>query len=111
VEASIADIEAAVDAAQQVETGEDWFSEGLHEGGKLRYAIKESFGEMREAKREHLHPQESEVRLIPCDGREDPARNAQAGMIVAETTVNSESENALLAPMLEDAQANLGKLA
>ena len=117
VEASITEMEAAVEAAEQEETGEYRLPEGLQEAGKLRQAIRESLGKMREAKREHLHPQEPEARLMPCEGRQDPAYNAQAvvdaqaGIIVAETTVNAESDNAMLVPMLEEVQANVGEVA
>jgi len=117
VEASITEMEAAVEAAEQEETGEYRLPEGLQEAGKLRQAIRESLGKMREAKREHLHPQEPEARLMPCEGRQDPAYNAQAvvdaqaGIIVAETTVNAESDNAMLVPMLEQVQANVGEVA
>jgi transposase len=117
VEASIAEMEAAVEAAEQEETGEYRLPEGLQEAGKLRQAIRESLGRMREAKREHLHPQEPEARLMPCEGRQDPAYNAQAvvdaqaGIIVAETTVNAESDNAMLVPMLEEVEANVGEVA
>jgi transposase len=117
VEASIAEMEAAVEAAEQEETGEYRLPEGLQEAGKLRQAIRESLGKMREAKREHLHPQEPEARLMPCEGRQDPAYNAQAvvdaqaGIIVAETTVNAESDHAMLVPMLEEVEANLGEVA
>jgi transposase len=117
VEASITEMEAAVEAAEQEETGEYRLPEGLQEAGKLRQAIRESLGKMREAKREHLHPQEPEARLMPCEGRQDPAYNAQAvvdaqaGIIVAETTVNAESDNAMLVPMLEEVEANVGEVA
>ena len=117
VEASIAEMAAAVEAAEQEETGEYRLPEGLQEAGKLRQAIRESLGKMQEVQREHLHPQEPEARVMPCEGRLDPAYNAQAvvdaqaGIIVAETAVNAESDNALLVPMLEEVQANLGEVA
>jgi hypothetical protein len=63
------------------------------EAEKLRAAIRESLGKMRRAERAHLHPQEAEARLMPCEGRLDPAYNtqavvdAQAGMIVAQEGV------------------------
>ena len=84
---------------------------------KLRAAIRESLGKMDEAEREHLHPQEPEARLMPCEGRKDPAYNAQAmadakaEIIVAQTAVNAESDNAQLVPMLEETKANLGAVA
>ena len=72
---------------------------------------------MDEAERDHLHPQEPEARLMPCEGRKDPAYNAQAvadaqaGIIVAQTAVNAESDHAQLVPMLEEVKANMGKVA
>ncbi len=84
---------------------------------QLRAAIRESLQKMDAAERDHLHPQEPEARLMPCEGRQDPAYNAQAvaeaqaGIIVAQTAVNAESDNAQLMPMLEETQANLGKVA
>src|SRR5208337_807846 len=117
VEASITEMEAAVEAAEEEETGEYRLPERLQEAGKLRQAIRESLGKMREAKRAHRHPQEPEARLMPCEGRQDPAYNAQVvadaqvGIIVAETAVNAESDNALLVPMLKEVQANVGEVA
>jgi transposase len=117
VEASIVEMEAAVGAAEQEERGEYRLPEGLREAGELRQAIRESLRRMQEAKRAHLHPQEPEARLMPCEGRKQPAYNAQAvvdaqaGIIVAEMAVNAESDNALLVPMLEEVRGNLGRVA
>ena len=117
VEASITEMEAAVEAAEEEETGEYRLPERLQEAGKLRQAIRESLGKMREAKRAHRHPQEPEARLMPCEGRKDPAyhaqvvADAQVGIIVAETAVNAESDNALLVPMLKEVQAHVGEVA
>jgi len=117
VDASIAEMEAEVEAAEQEETGEYRLPERLQEAGKLREAIRESLGKMREVRRDHLHPQEPEARLMPCEGRQDPAYNAQAvadaqaGILVAETMVNAESDHSLLVPMLEEVKANLGAVA
>ena len=117
VEASLSEMEAEVEAAEKVERGEYALPEELQEGKKLRQAIQESLAKMGEAKREHLHPQEPEARLMPCEGRKDPAYNAQAvvdaeaGIMVAEEAVNAESDSALLVPMLEEVAANLGGVA
>jgi len=54
---------------------------------------------------------------MPCEGRQDPAYNAQAvadaqaQIVVAAEVVNEESDNAQLIPMLEEVEANLGKVA
>ena len=117
VEASMAEMEARVEAAEEEEKGEYRLPEQLQDAEKLRQAIRESLGKMQEAKRAHLHPQEPEARLMPCEGRTEPAYNAQAvvdaraGIIVAARAVNAESDNQLLVPMLEEVKANLGEVA
>ncbi len=99
VEASMAEMEARVEAAEEEEKGEYRLPEQLQDAEKLRQAIRESLGKMQEAKRAHLHPQEPEARLMPCEGRTEPAYNAQAvvdaraGIIVAARAVNAESDN------------------
>ena len=117
VEASIAEMEAAVEAAEEEATGEYRLPERLQEAEQLREAIRASLGRMEEVEREHLHPGEPEARLMPCEGRTEPAYNAQAvvdaqaGIIVAATAVNAESDNQLLVPMLEETKTNLGAVA
>jgi len=113
----MAEMEAAVAAAEQDEAGEYRLPARLQEARELRAAIQESLGKMREVGRAHLHPLEPEARLMPCEGRHDPAYNApavadaQTGMVVAATVVNAESDNAQLVPMLEEVEATLGAVA
>jgi transposase len=117
VEASIAEMEGAVEKAEKEEVGEYQLPEALQEAERLQGAIRSSLGRMKEVEREHLHPGEPEARLMPCAGRNQPAYNAQAvaderaKIIVAETVVNAESDNQLLVPMLEEVKANLGAVA
>jgi transposase len=117
VEASIAEMEAAGEAAEREEAGEYRLPERLQEAETLRKALRESLGKMQEAKRDPLHPQEPEARRMPCEGRTEPAYNAQAGVdaqagiIVAARAVNAESDNQLLVPMLEEVKANVGGVA
>ena len=111
VEASITEMEAAVEAAEEEKAGEYRLSERLQAAEQLREAIRAWLGRMQEAQREHLHPGELEARLMPCEGRTEPAYNAQAGIIVGATAVNAESDNPLLVPMLEETKANLGAVA
>jgi transposase len=117
VEASIAEMEAAVEKAEAEEVGEYALPAPLQEAEKLREAIRASLGQMQEVERDHLHPGEPEARLMPCEGRKQPAYNAQAvvdaqaGIMVAETVVNAESDNPMLVPMLEETKANLGAVA
>jgi len=117
VEAGLAEMEAAVAAAEAREQGEYRLPENLQVAKELRAALQASLQKMDEAERDHLHPQEPEARRMPCEGRKDPAYNAQAvadaeaGIIVAQTAVNEESDSAQWVPMLEEVQANLGKVA
>jgi len=117
IEAPIAEMEAAVEKAEEEEAGEYRLPEPLQEAEKLQEAIRASLGRMEEVEREHLHPGEPEARLMPSAGRNQPAHNAQAvvdaqaGIIVAETAVNAESDNQMLVPMLEEAKTNLGAVA
>jgi len=117
VEEELARMEAEIEAAEQAPGGDYRLPAGLREAENLRAAIRESLGKMRRAERAHLHPQEPEARLMPCEGRRDPAYNAQAvvdaqtGIIVAEEAVTAEADNAQLVPMLEEVEANLGGVA
>ena len=117
VEEELARMEAEIEAAEQAPGGDYRLPAGLREAENLRAAIRESLGKMRRAERAHLHPQEPEARLMPCEGRNDPAYNAQAvvdaqaGIIVAEEAVTAEADNAQLVPMLEEVEANLGGVA
>ena len=117
VEASIAAMEAAIEKAEEEESGEYRLPERLQQAEGLKQAILESLGKMQELKRDHLHPQEPETRVMKCEGRTDPAYNAQAvaddkaGIIVAGTTVNAETDHEQLTPMLEEVKANLGEVA
>ena len=117
VEEELGKMEAEIEAAE-LEVGGDYrLPEGLRKQEDLRRAILETLGKMRWAERAHLNPQEAEARLMPCEGRQDPAYNAQAvadaqaQIVVAAEVVNEESDNAQLIPMLEEVEANLGKVA
>ena len=117
VEEELEKMEAEIEAAELEPGGDYRLPEGLREKEDLRRAILETLGKMRWAERAHLNPQEPQARLMPCDGRQDPAYNAQAvadaqaQIVVAAEVVNGESDNAQLIPMREEVEANLGKVA
>ena len=117
VEASIREMEQAVEEAEAREEGEYRLPEALQGAEKLRQAIRASLGQMAAEKREHRHPQEPEARLMPCAGRTEPAYNAQvvvdeqSELLVAEEVVNEESDNRQLVPMLDEVKENLGEVA
>ena len=117
VEASIREMEQAVEDAEEREAGEYRLPQELQEAHQLRQAIRSSLEQMQEVKREHRHPGEPEARMMPCEGRKELAYNAQAvvdqasGLIVAEDVVNEESDNRRLVPMLDEVKGNLGAVA
>jgi hypothetical protein len=114
VEASIRGMERAVEAAEAQEEGEYRLPEALAERQQLRQAIRGSLAKMQAAGREHLHAQEPEARLMKCEGRQEPAYNAQAvveeqhQLIVAEAVVNEENDAHQLTAMIGEARQNLG---
>jgi len=117
VEGELGQMEAEIEAAELAPGGDYRLPAGLREKEDLRRAILETLGKMRWAERAHLHRQEPEARLMPCEGRQDPGYNAQAvadaqaQIVVAAEVVKAESDNAQLIPMLEEVEANLGKVA
>jgi len=117
VEKSIVEMEVAIEKAEKEEAGEYRLPERLHKAEELRRAIRESLGKMQEIARDRRHPHEPEVRVMKCEGRKDPAYNAQAvadaqaGIVVAATAVNAETDHEQLVPMLEEVRANLGGVA
>ena len=117
VEASIVAMEAAIEKAEGEEAGDYRLPERLQKAEELKQAIVESLGRMQSLQRDHLHPQEPEARVMKCEGRTDPAYNAQAvaddkvGIIVAENAVNDETDYRQLTPMVEEVKANLGEVA
>jgi transposase len=117
VEASIREMERAVEAGEAEEEGEYRLPPELQAAQQLRQAIQASLGRRREVQREHLHPQELEARVMPCEGRKELAYNAQvvvdeaSGLMVAEDVTNEENDHHQLVPMLEEAEENLGQVA
>jgi len=117
VEGSIREMEAAVEKAEAEEAGEYRLPAKLQEARQLREAIQNSLGRMQAAKRDYLHPQEVEARVMPCEGRKEPAYNAQAVVdeqsqcVVAAEVVNEEADHGQLIPMLDEVQENLGQVA
>jgi transposase len=117
VEASIREMEQAVEEAEGREEGEYQLPEELQEARQLRQAIHRSLDRMQEVKRDHLHPEEPEARMMPCEERKELAYNAQvavdeaSGLIVGEEVVNEESDNRRLVPMLDEVKENLGGVA
>jgi hypothetical protein len=70
--------------------------------------------ELSKIDREHINPVDLDARMMKCSKTTDFAYNAQAvvdetsGLIVAEDVVGDESDNAMLTPMIEKVEENLG---
>ena len=117
VEASIQEMELAVEEAEAQEEGEYRLPEALADRQQLREAIRGSLARMKAARREHLHPQEPEARMMQCEGHAEPAYNAQAvvedqhQLVVAEAVVNAENDAHQLTAMIGEVRQNLGEVA
>jgi len=117
VEASIQEMERAVEQAEAEEAGEYRLPQALAEKQQLREAIRDSLARMKAVGRKHLHPEESEARMMKCEGRLEPAYNAQVvvdaqqQLIVAEALVNEENDAHQLTGMIGEAQQHLGEAA
>ena len=82
---------------------------------RLREAVLSVQAQLRQAGREHVHPQEPEARRMLCEGRNRFGYNAQAvadgkaGVVVAAEGYNQEHDKGLATPMLEQVRGNVGQ--
>lgn len=117
VEESISDVMRQVERSQRTEVGEYRLPESLQDAMERKRYIREALGKCEEEERKHLHPAESEARLMKHGRTIELSYNAQAvadrktGMVVAEDVVNDENDSSLLVPMLHQVKGNLDKTA
>jgi transposase len=86
----------------------------LEDRQALRETVKAGLAQLEQDDRSHYHPPEPEARRMKCGDRRPFAYNAQVvvdercGMVVAAEVTVDEYDSAQLAPMLKEAQSNLG---
>jgi transposase len=114
---SISDVICQVERAQRKEVGEFRLPESLQDHEERKRFIREAIQKLDEEDTKHLHPGESDARLMKNGRTIELSYNAQAvadqktGMIVASDVVNNEDDSAQLVRMLDQVSDNLGNTA
>jgi transposase len=114
---SISEIMSQVERAQRKEVGEYRLPESLQDHEERKRFIQEALSKLEQEDAEHLHPGETDARLIKAGRCTELSYNAQAvadqktGMVVAAEVVNDENDTAQLVPMLAQVKDTIGKTA
>ena len=117
VDASIAEMEASLEAPQEGDIDGYRLPPELADAQARREKIRDSLEELDQAGRDSLQPSEPDARIMKCDRRMVFAYNAQAvtdekaGIIVAEEVVTQENDYGLLAPMIDSVKETTGAAA
>jgi transposase len=114
---SISEAMSQVERAQRKEVGEFRLPESLQDQDERKRFIQEALRKLEEEGTKHMHPGETDARLIKAGRCTELSYNAQAvadqktGMVVAADVVNDENDTAQLVPMLDQVKDNLGETA
>jgi len=114
---AIDEIMRQTEAASVQDSGESRLPESLQQQQELRQKIADQLKQLDQSERDHLNPGDPEARMMKCRVGKKFAYNAQAvvdeqsRMVVAADVVTDESDNYQLAPMLEQVEENLGRVA
>lgn len=108
---------AEVEKAEREESGEYRLPEELAEKEKLRETIREKLAQLKAEGRKHMHPGETDARMMKNHEGTRLGYNAQvvvdskAGVIVAGEVTADQNDRHQLVPMLEAAETEVGKVA
>ena len=117
VDASITEMEELLEASEEVGIDSYRLPEDLADAKKRREKIRKSLAELDEADTDNLQPNEPDARMMKCNGKLVFCYNAQAvtdgkaGIIVAEDVVTEETDNGLLASMIDTVKETAGDVA
>jgi len=117
VDASITEMENLLEASEEVGIDSYRLPEDLVDAKKRREKIRESLAELDEADTDNLQPNEPDARMMKCNGKLVFCYNSQAvtddkaGIIVAEDVVTEETDNGLLASMIDKVKETAGDVA
>lgn len=117
VEEALDEAEKQVEASEREEAGDYRLPDNLQGEESLRGAIRNAIDELDRTGQDHLHPSDTEARMMLCEERKVFAYNAQAvadeasGLVVAEDVFNQQSDAHLLTPMLDQVKQTLGQTA
>lgn len=108
---------AEVEKAEEEESGEYRLPEELVEKERLRETIREKLAQLKDERREHMHPSEPDAQMMKNHEGTRLGYNAQAvvdskaGVIVAAKVTTEQNDKRQLVPMLEKVQEEVGKVA
>jgi transposase len=108
---------AQIEAAEAQESGAVHLPADWQEQLLTREKLRELHDELVTQQRQYGHPGEREARVMPVEGRKVPGYNAQivvddaSGVIVAEQVTVEETDTQQLVPLLDEVQANVGRVA
>ncbi len=117
VDSSIDEVISQIESSEVSESGEYRLPDDLVDAKKRRAEIKHALDELARIERAHMHPDDSEARMIQSGGGTHLNYNAQAvvdrdsELIVASEVVNAESDNEMLVEMVDDVVRNVGEAA
>ncbi len=116
-DASITEMEELLEASEEAGIDSYRLPEDLADAKKCREKIRKSLAELDEAGANSLQPSEPDARIMKCNGKMVFSYNAQAvtddkaGIIVAGDVVTQETDNGLLASMIDAVKETAGDVA
>ncbi len=107
IDETIDQMEKEIELNESNEEGEYSLPSELEDKQRLKEKIKEAIGELKEIKRENMHPKEKEARVMRNGGKKELSYNAQAvvddkqQIIVGIDVINDENDAESLVPMID----------
>jgi len=115
IDETIEQMEKEIELNEKNEDGEYSLPSELQDKHTLREKIKEAIRELKEIKRENMHPKEKEARVMRNGGKKELSYNAQAvvddkhQIIVGIDVINNENDAESLAPMIDEVKETTSK--
>lgn len=113
----IGQMEKEIELNESEEEGEYTLPEELQDKEKMREKIKEALKELKEIKRDNMHPKEKESRVMRNSGKKELSYNAQAvvddknQILVGIDLINNENDAESLVPMIDEVKSTTEKTA
>lgn len=113
----IDEIEEEIREAERKEQGSYRLPPELADKQRLRQGIREALEKLKQEDRQEMHPRDPEARVMKTPQGKKLGYNAQAvvdeqaGIVVGADVVTDQNDAALLIPMLEQVENNLGEVA
>lgn len=105
---SIEEMGREIELNEQTEEGSYSLPEKLRGKEQMRKKITEAMEELKQLKRDNMHPKEKEARVMKNSGKRELSYNAQAvvdskhQIIVGQDVINNENDTESLVPMIKE---------